>query len=90
MRPSTRTKRTECGATVWMTFRWIPLAARMARSILMPPEVEPEQPQMREQMMSSAMLSGGQVVVSCVANPVVVEMEATWKEASRSAVPKEA
>ena len=33
------------GATVRPTFRWIPLAARMARSILMPPEVEPEQPQ---------------------------------------------
>ena len=28
-------------------------------------------------------------VVSCVANPVVVDMEATWKEASRSAVQKE-
>ena len=33
---------------------------------------------------------GGQAVVSCVANPVVVEMEATWKDASRSALPKEA
>ena len=35
------------------------------------------------------MLSGGHSVVSCVANPVVVEMDATWKEASFSAVVKE-
>ena len=54
----------------------------------MPPEVEPEQPQMSEQRMSVAMLSGGQSVVSCVANPVVVAMDATWKAASRSAVPR--
>ena len=61
----------------------------MARSILMPPDVEPEQPQMSEQMMSTDMLSGGHSVVSFVAKPVVVEMEATWKDASRSASPKE-
>ena len=54
-----------------VTFRWIPLAARIARSILMPPEVEPEQPQISEQIMSTVMLSGGQVVVSLVAKPVV-------------------
>ena len=76
------------GDTVRPTFRWIPLAARMARSTLMPPEVEPEQPQMSEQMIRSAMLSGGHSVVSCVANPVVVAMDATWKAASRSASPK--
>ena len=61
----------------------------MARSILMPPEVEPEQPQMSEQIMRIDMLSGGHSVVSCVAKPVVVEMEAIWKDASRSASPKE-
>ena len=38
--------------------------------------------------MSVAMLSGGQSVVSCVANPVVVAMDATWKAASRSADPR--
>ena len=63
--------------------------ARMARSILMPPDVEPEQPQMREQIMSRAMLRGGHSVVSCVAKPVVVAMEATWKAASRSASAQE-
>ena len=61
----------------------------MARSILMPPEVDPEQPQMSEQMMRIDMLSGGHSVVSSVAKPVVVEMEATWKDASRSASTKE-
>ena len=73
------------GLTVRPTLRRMPFAARIARSILMPPEVDPEQPQKREQRMSVAMLSGGHRVVSCVANPVVVAMEATWKEASRSA-----
>ena len=77
------------GSTVSFTFRCIPFAARIARSILMPPDVEPEQPQISEQMISVAMLSGGQSVVSSVAKPVVVEIDATWKEASRNAAAKE-
>ena len=32
------------------------------------------------------MLSGGQVVVSCVANPVVVAMDTTWNDASLRAL----
>ena len=67
----------------------MPFAARIARSILIPPEVEPEQPQIREQMISTDILSGGHRVVSCVAKPVVVEIEATWKEASLKAETKD-
>ena len=84
-----RTLRTLFGWMVRATFLWIPFAARIPRSILIPPDVEPEQPQNREQMMRIAILSGGHSVVSCVAKPVVVEMETTWKDASLSAVQKE-
>ena len=51
----------------------------------MPPEVDPEQPHTHEQSHSRAMLSGGQRTVSRVAKPVVVDSDATWKEASRRA-----
>lgn len=52
----------------------------------MPPEVDPLQPQMTEQMMRMPIDNGGHRVVSCVAKPVVVAMDATWKAASRKAV----
>ena len=61
----------------------------MARSILMPPDVDPEQPHISEQIIRIDMQSCGHVVVSSVANPVVVDIETTWKDASLSAVPKE-
>ena len=61
----------------------------MSRSILIPPEVEPLQPQKREQMTRIPIERVGHRVVSCVANPVVVEMDATWNAASRSATPTE-
>ena len=38
--------------------------AKIALSIFIPPEVEPEQPQISEQMIMVAMLSGGHNVVS--------------------------
>ena len=51
----------------------------------MPPEVEPEQPQKKEQQSSTTMHSGGHRVVSAVANPVVVLMDMAWKQARRRA-----
>ena len=57
----------------------------MPRSIFMPPEVEPEQPQKKEQQSSTTMHSGGHRVVSAVANPVVVLMDMAWKQARRRA-----
>ena len=77
------------GETVWVTFCWMPLVARIARSILIPPEVDPEHPQINEQTINTATLSDGHTVVSSVAKPVVVEMDTTWKEASRKADQKE-
>ena len=46
-------------------------------------------PQINEQTINTATLSGGHTVVSSVAKPVVVEMDTTWKEASRKADQKE-
>ena len=59
------------------------------RSIFMPPEVEPEQPQTKEQSISMPILNVGQRLVSVVANPVVVLSEQTWKAANRKALGKE-
>jgi hypothetical protein len=55
----------------------------------MPPEVEPEQPQTKEQSISMPILNVGQRLVSVVANPVVVLSEQTWKAANRKALGKE-
>ena len=58
------------------------------RSIFMPPEVEPEQPQTKEQSNKTPMQPEGQRLVSAVAKPVVVESETTWKAAKRKAFGK--
>lgn len=55
----------------------------------MPPEVEPEQPHTNEPMMRMPLQSGGQKLVSVVANPVVVVMELSWKAETRNASPQE-
>ena len=60
------------------------------RSILMPPEVDPLQPQISEHTSRMPIDSVGHRVVSQVAKPVVVTREATWKAASRKALPTEA
>lgn len=59
------------------------------RSIFMPPEVEPEQPQTKEHSISMPILNVGQRLVSVVANPVVVLSKQTWKAANRNALGKE-
>ena len=64
------------------------LMAITKRSILMPPEVEPEQPQTIEHSIRMPMQHDGQVLVSAVAKPVVVESEQTWKAERRSAFRK--
>ena len=61
------------------------LTAITKRSIFMPPEVEPEQPQTKEQSIRMPMLPVGQRLVSAVAKPVVVDREHTWNAAMRNA-----
>jgi hypothetical protein len=51
----------------------------------MPPEVEPEQPQTKEQSIRIPMQPEGQRLVSAVAKPVVVDSEQTWNAAKRKA-----
>ena len=65
------------------------LTTMTKRSIFMPPEVEPEHPQTKEQSNRIAMLPVGHRLVSAVAKPVVVDSEQTWKAAKRKAFGKE-
>ena len=65
------------------------LSAITRRSILMPPEVEPEHPQNKEQSIRIPIQPVGHRLVSSVAKPVVVESEHTWKAAKRRALGKE-
>ena len=55
--------------------------AKSKRSIFIPPEVDPEHPHIREQIIRTTILRLGHVVVSTVAKPVVVDIETTWKAA---------
>ena len=73
--PSIRTYSYLLGLTNDLNISEVPFIAIQTRSILMPPDVDPEHPHTRAPMSKMPLQSGGQRLVSVVANPVVVVME---------------